>query len=250
MTALKMFPDVKDKIKSLYLNEKLTQREIGDIVGISEGSISHFLRDAGVTRSNSDARKLAIVNGRCIQYNKKEYLLSEMIDLYVNQKLDSKEVGRRLNVCFCTVRKYIKEAGVQRTKSEQLRLTIAKNPQMRRRVFGKDNPRFKGGRKTAHDGYILIYKPEHPKANKGYVREHVLIWEEVHNQLVPKGWEVHHLNGVTDDNRPENLEAMPDKKHRRVIPLLQQRIRTLESKVKLLEKALDDNQMMFKFGDN
>lgn len=40
---------------------------------------------------------------------------------------------------------------------------------------------------------------------------------------------VHHLNGIKDDNRPENLVGMPDKKHNRLIPVLRERIAVLEA---------------------
>ena len=86
----------------------------------------------------------------------------------------------------------------------------------------------------------------HPRANKqGYVREHILIWEEVHNKSLPDGWVVHHLNGIKSDNRPSNLIALPSKKHRYWIPKLQKRIRELEVENKQLGKALKNNQTVF-----
>ena len=63
----------------------------------------------------------------------------------------------------------------------------------------------------------------------GYVLEHILVWETYHNKSLPKGWEVHHYNGVKDDNRPSNLFAKSKKQHRLVIPELQKRIQELEA---------------------
>ena len=44
---------------------------------------------------------------------------------------------------------------------------------------GSNNPNWKGGRKIDSNGYVLIWKPDHPFADvKGYVLEHRLVVEE------------------------------------------------------------------------
>ena len=75
-----------------------------------------------------------------------------------------------------------------------------------------------------------IYNPHHPRAEShGYVLEHILVWEEAHGKPLPKGWVIHHLNGIPNDNRPQNLLAMPDRKHRRILAAKAKRIQELES---------------------
>ena len=70
------------------------------------------------------------------------------------------------------------------------------------------NPNWRGG-KTRARGYVYIRKLED---GRRYVGEHILVWEQAHGRI-PKGWLVHHLNGIRDDNRLENLVAMSRSQH-------------------------------------
>lgn len=56
-------------------------------------------------------------------------------------------------------------------------------------------------------GYRILYRPEHPNATKkGALREHTLVMSEYLGRPLLPHENVHHKNGVKDDNRLENLE--------------------------------------------
>lgn len=61
---------------------------------------------------------------------------------------------------------------------------------------------------TNKDGYVFIRMPDHPRASSytGRVREHIVVMEKILGRHLTAGEEVHHKNGVRNDNRPENLE--------------------------------------------
>ena len=70
------------------------------------------------------------------------------------------------------------------------------------------NGNWQGGRTLGKRGYVLVRTNDHPRAAKsGYVFEHILVMERSLGQQPYGGETVHHLNGVRDDNRIENLES-------------------------------------------
>lgn len=65
------------------------------------------------------------------------------------------------------------------------------------------------------NGYRLVRRPDHPNADsKGYVPEHRLVAEQALGRFLLETEVPHHLNGVKDDNRPENISVMSDFDHR------------------------------------
>jgi hypothetical protein len=69
------------------------------------------------------------------------------------------------------------------------------------------NPNWKGGRTKQKNGYIVILAKDHPFADRlGRIPEHRLVMEGKLGRYLKRDEEVHHKNGIRDDNRPENLE--------------------------------------------
>jgi len=73
---------------------------------------------------------------------------------------------------------------------------------------GPGHPEWKGGRIIDKHGYVLLYRPGHPRARRPrriYVLEHILVMEKILGRPLRKGEIVHHRNKNRQDNRPENL---------------------------------------------
>jgi hypothetical protein len=78
------------------------------------------------------------------------------------------------------------------------------------------NTMWNGGKTTNLKGYILIKRPEHPRANNhGYIFEHIFVMEEYLGRYITKAEAVHHINKNVKDNRIENLMVMSFSEHSR-----------------------------------
>jgi len=93
----------------------------------------------------------------------------------------------------------------------------------------------KGGRRYRKDGYVEVLRPNRTKAKVGgsnYIMETRLVMEEHLGRPLNRKEVIHHLNGIRDDNRVDNLVLLvPNDKHesRTLIKALQKRIRELEA---------------------
>jgi len=81
-----------------------------------------------------------------------------------------------------------------------------------------------GSKHLTKQGYVMI------RVNGQFISEHRYVWEQAHTHMLTSAWVVHHLNGIRDDNRPENLIALRKKDHSPWLQLqaCQARIRELE----------------------
>lgn len=234
----------KQALEELYLNQKLSGAKIATRFEVNRRTIYWKLKELGIPiRSGSECNK-----GR---YKKPPISSEELFSLYYNQKRSLAGIGRIYAKSGATILSWFRYYGIPRrtiTDANKLALREGKSKYPK----GENSPTWKGGRRSDGD-YIRVKAEGHPRADsRGYIPEHILIWERTHNKPLPDGWLVHHINGIKNDNRPRNLLAMPKAKHHsgELVRTLKQRIRELEQETKLLEKALDSQQMIFRISEN
>ena len=68
------------------------------------------------------------------------------------------------------------------------------------------NGNWKGGTYRHKAGYVMMRVPSNSGEKIKYKFHHVLVMEDYLGRKLRKGENVHHKNGVKDDNRIENLE--------------------------------------------
>jgi len=79
---------------------------------------------------------------------------------------------------------------------------------------GEKGANWKGGVSTSTKGYRMIHCHEHERADaRGYVMEHIVIFERETGIKIPTNCCVHHINGNKQDNRIENLCMMTHSAH-------------------------------------
>lgn len=82
---------------------------------------------------------------------------------------------------------------------------------------GNKHPQWKGGRIKTSNGYVWVHCPNNPMSNKchpeGYVLEHRLVMSQKLGRYLTKDEVVHHINGIRNDNRVENLFLTQKGKH-------------------------------------
>lgn len=66
------------------------------------------------------------------------------------------------------------------------------------------------------NGYVVIYKPDHPKASSGRIYEHVLVAEKMMGRPLADNEDVHHLDFNRKNNLHQNLLVLDHGQHRKL----------------------------------
>lgn len=120
--------------------------------------------------------------------------------------MDLKEVANRYGYASnTTVLYHFQRAGLK---------TRPRGGAIKESQKGSENGHWKGGVVKRKNGYVYIWNPGHPNADKtGYVPEHRLVAEKKVGRSLRSKEVVHHINGKKDDNLPSNLFVCTQNEH-------------------------------------
>lgn len=143
-----------------------------------------------------------------------ENLIGEKINRLTVEKLVLPIINSRVYyICQCdcgNIVKVRKDALTNKTRMSCGCFQKEKAGEICKARVGELSTRWNGGRTINSNGYVEIYKPDHPAAHfhSSHVLEHRLVMEQSLGRFLYKDETVHHKNGIKDDNRIENLQLM------------------------------------------
>lgn len=129
---------------------------------------------------------------------------------YINSRKDlPSEMSFR--TAFGSWGEALKIAGIEPIKPHPSEKCLENSKKAHKGKKGFNN---KGGKRTNKQGYIEVWKPEHPNANKkGYILEHRLVMSEYIGRPLLDSEDVHHKDKDKSNNDISNLELMTKSEH-------------------------------------
>jgi hypothetical protein len=229
----KITPEIDRMIADHYLqhrNAPLLSCE----TGISKSAIYSSLRRQGIQRERQGARPDMEKERRIVelfQELKSTRLVSDRMGIPLNRihyalkkaQIETPRIGRRHNpyaACDVNAEKVLKmcEDGCSLseigeavgTKGEEVKKFLRRhgiNKEFPKATYGERHYAWKG-RLIDKNGYVMIHCKGHPNARKHthYIFEHRLVMEDSLGRFLLPTEVVHHINGVKNDNRIENLQ--------------------------------------------
>lgn len=200
----------KEELEKLYWQEEKTLKEIGTIYHKSADRVGIVMKKLGIPRRSCSKAQI-LSQGKHPRYrflwNKEE-----LERLYCEEKKSLSDIGKIYGCSKCAAWEALVRFEIPiRTASEAQKLNWKTNPLYRE---GHYHPSWKGGKSKTEKGYILVYAHGHPYATKsGYVLEHRLVMEKKLGRYLLPSEKVHHVNGIKDDNRSENLQLISQLDH-------------------------------------
>ena len=212
-------------LRKMYITEKMTIKQISIALGYSVTPVWRSLKRHNI--------KLQPAGGQ-YTYQEKGITPKVLKRLYIKRQLPIIDICKIFDCRYETVRRALVHFDIPiRTQSESNKLSAQK------RIWADSGHgrNWRGGISKNDKGYALKWAPDHPRShNRGYVYEHILVWENTYGKPVPKDYHVHHLNGIKTDNRPINLHAIPNSEHANLAGPYKARIRVLEAEIKGLRQ--------------
>jgi hypothetical protein len=205
--------------------KKPTKADIDQLVQMYESGMSSLAIGKALNMQPTGIRRRLVRAGvklRAPGYfhcRRPDVSTDSLIALY-SAGLSSAAIAKRVGMTKRAVLGRLNERGFQMRKQSDY-----KHP------CGPDNAQWRGGRLIDKQGYVHVWIAAGKKR-----LEHRVVMEKILGRSLKTKEYVHHINGIRDDNRPENLVVTTPTKHeaRTLITALQRRILFLESELKTL----------------
>lgn len=232
-----MFTLEDDKIKEIIVAYR--SGVSANRLGKSIGKGHHFIQKLLISRGEK-LRPKRESHRACYQYRSTSFMYGDH-NIYVNS-----DNGRYFYLAPCKPDRHIRiYLDSKNCDCCGIKCFVLKNQRCKRQFCstkcqykmqsGEKNVRFGGGTKKKTSGHILQYAPDHPYAVKNFVPQHRLIIEKHLGRYLTRKEKVHHINGIKDDNRIENLFVCSASEH----------TKAHNSVIDLLKPLLDDGIIRF-----
>lgn len=201
----------KEEMERLYWQENKSSLEIADILGITKQTVLRAMRHFGISRRSAyESRLLYYQEDKVFERLNTRWDKGELLRLYWGENKTTTEIGSILGHPASVIGRVMKKLNIPlRDTAEAAKLRNQQHPARR----GPHNPCWRGGKRRA-GGYIRIKLSlddpfyEMAAASDGCVLEHRLVMAQKLGRYLLPSETVHHINGIKDDNRPENLKLV------------------------------------------
>jgi hypothetical protein len=141
-----------------------------------------------------------MINKKCIVC-KKNYKVNsyrDKITKYCSRKCKGKMMSKML------------KGRPSKIKGRHWKCKLSEEAKRKKRIwFGEKSWNWKGGKRLINE-YVYIYKPNYYPFHRAtkYIAEHRFVMESKLKRFLTTNEIVHHINGIKNDNRPENLRLV------------------------------------------
>jgi len=130
MEKIEFTQEQKKKIVILYDKELLDAEKIGTMFNCSYGPVYRILREEGIKIDGPSRKKLLYRNNKIRRHNKKEFSkeqIKKIIDLYIKELKNSKEIGMVFNVGESFILNILKLNNINISQSHRRKLLFLNN---------------------------------------------------------------------------------------------------------------------------